>query len=813
MSADKTVKSASIREGKWRCFFVCFPREKIFAAQQSSRSDHERHELTEWSSIFEDIEYYIGFVWTNRDEDLDKLHGTFDVHANPNPSADIVEFDVDAQKFFDREVSKEQVRVLLDQKQKNEKVDFFDLKGGRSSVLDYDESSVICFVNNSKQQFLDFVKYECEDLRYYARIQSLTTVNILGDPQVSLQLSFDPKANNIRQPIKIFDPKDIVKLISGFKIKKDSEEDRYNKERHFFKHEDECYVDIDDDVLLSIPAAALSELVDVDKSFAPLGFKCYKGYVMDIIKNTRYLVKIQADTTNARDKQDLSDTRSDFNYVVESGGVSPDRVNRQAPNESSGDYGSYRFGDIETETVRTVNKKSKDHKPGVLSTKTEVCLEHHILDKRQSANVKDKKQRTIKFICRVHSFQIKSRRSNQNDGRRSALNPGSRYRTSALVDSTGTVPSDECLLKLSVVYCSEEIKDSRLTFDPAVFKASKDAGNNLMLAKFLHPEKTGSTDRVLWYTENQRLTYTENIIQQPASLQRIIFKPNYEVRFLIECDNGNTFPGGVPISSIEIRPDLVHNTFDEKLVFPNNLKSLEITYKEYNGMISQKAEHWISLPKSIFGAAVCFLIVNHENYRDICEKQLCLSDQHSEEYLELENDRRNISVVFWTRCFMLFVEIFGTFLVQGVLIWSVYNQTPPQFGDESGLCTEHSYLQIAAIATLTLWTISAYTDTWTEIRCYLSRTYIHDIIDSEKFYMRKIDNRSWGYHVAFVLILSFEACITTVLFIAGVNFVLVQYKASDIVISILGISFITGDYCNQIVWAFICVIYYYTNQT
>jgi hypothetical protein len=131
-------------------------------------------------------------------------------------------------------------------------------------------------------------------------------------------------------------------------------------------------------------------------------------------------------------------------------------------------------------------------------------------------------------------------------------------------------------------------------------------------------------------------------------------------------------------------------------------------------------EHWISLPQSIFGAAVCFLIVNHENYLEVTEDLLEL-DPSDEKYAELEAVKTNIEFTFRTRCVMLCVEIVVTFLIQGVLIYSVYVETPPPYPETSGLCTMGRALQLAAIATLTLWTISSYSDIWTELRCYISK--------------------------------------------------------------------------------------------
>jgi hypothetical protein len=56
--------------------------------------------------------------------------------------------------------------------------------------------------------------------------------------------------------------------------------------------------------------------------------------------------------------------------------------------------------------------------------------------------------------------------------------------------------------------------------------------------------------------------------------------------------------------------------------------------------------------------------------------------------------------------------------------------------------------------------------------------------------MRLITNRHPIYHLAFFIVAAAEFTITIVVFVAGVNYVLSQSAAGDIVAGILGIAFI-----------------------
>jgi hypothetical protein len=783
----------------WRCFYVAMP---AFPLQEQMRG----------------IDYYIGFVYTNTNVQFDKLEGSFDVYANPNLVADKVQANVDAQFL--------KIEVQVDSRKFSEKgfspdfsvePAFIDdaVRIEFGSLVTHKSDRVLCFVRHSRQKFLDYAKIEYRKsksptdteklqsmtdskpqqfVRYYARIQSLIFYEDEdGTPKVTYQLCFDPSLINVKKPIKIFDPQYIQNILCESKIKDESR----SESADYFKHNDDCYVDFEDDVLNSIPSDALEELIHKDRSYISrgFGFECYKGYVMDVINHERFLIQIKLDNLQQQKRETL-DAKPDFIYKVVEQAL-PDRVKKRPPSSPADKYeGS------ETESV-IVSVKSKSHKPGVLSTNCEVAVTRFI---KQVSNDPKSKKNTITFVCKVYSFEIRRRKDRGNLGDALQLKRSNFRSSSPAADdeaNTFHLQSTECMLKISLIYGFTEIKEDRLTFDKDLFKESKDKDSSLGLMKFLHPDCSNRQDRKLWYTQEQRITYFSRTVQHPATLKQIIFGNNKDpssVNFDIQCDNGETVLGGVSFNTFRIRPDLIRNPFDEKLVFPDNRTLLEITKKEYDGLITQRGEHWVSLPPSIYGAAVCFLIVNHENYRGICE-QMDQVNEFSEEWSILEEDKKSIINVFRTRCVMLFIEIFGTFLIQGVLIYSVYHETPPQFDSSSGLCYLHAYVQLAAIATLTLWTISSYSDVWTELRCYISRTYIHDLIDSPNYDLRKIEKRSWGYHIAFVCIVSFETCITSVLYVAGVNFILTQTTAALTVLGILGISFITGQQYNILYYA------------
>jgi len=183
--------------------------------------------------------------------------------------------------------------------------------------------------------------------------------------------------------------------------------------------------------------------------------------------------------------------------------------------------------------------------------------------------------------------------------------------------------------------------------------------------------------------------------------------------------------------------------WSEKTVFPtikdnqsrdNQMNHLEITEKEYNAMITQKGEHWIQLPSSVSGSCISFMIVNHEILLELNENIAGLEKHHDYEDEQKRNkllgEISDLHSSWITRVLMLFFEMFLTFLIQGTLIIKVYQETPPPFEiyspDENpggyGFCYESLGLYIAAIATLCLWSGGSFSDIWTEIRCYISRT-------------------------------------------------------------------------------------------
>lgn len=154
---------------------------------------------------------------------------------------------------------------------------------------------------------------------------------------------------------------------------------------------------------------------------------------------------------------------------------------------------------------------------------------------------------------------------------------------------------------------------------------------------------------------------------------------------------------------------------------------LEITEKEYKGIMEDKTEHWVNCPASIYGASICFLIVNREislEYeRDVYDLEHT-SEISNEDQKKLDNLRykqARFEGSFKYRALMLFAEIWVCFLVQGILIWHLWYQTPDPASLNNGFCYVKQTLQVGAITTLTLWTISNYTDIWLELRCYWSR--------------------------------------------------------------------------------------------
>jgi hypothetical protein len=198
------------------------------------------------------------------------------------------------------------------------------------------------------------------------------------------------------------------------------------------------------------------------------------------------------------------------------------------------------------------------------------------------------------------------------------------------------------------------------------------------------------------------------------------------------------------------------------------------------------------------------LIVHRELVNELELQKLTLERG----YDEYENCERTIEALNNTAIYRFVVLIFQitlTFLIQGMLIWMVWTETPdpddsyqPDWNaDVNGLCSVSVFLQLAAIGTLCLWTMSSFTDILTELRCYISRTYSREIVLSGRYNLRRIEGRSIYHHVAIALILIAEFFISMSMFVAGVNFVLSQIDAADIVQGVLGISFIV-DIDNKV---------------
>jgi hypothetical protein len=149
------------------------------------------------------------------------------------------------------------------------------------------------------------------------------------------------------------------------------------------------------------------------------------------------------------------------------------------------------------------------------------------------------------------------------------------------------------------------------------------------------------------------------------------------------------------------------------LKYENALQHLNISDSECKAMCEHKTENWILLPTSIYGAAVCLLIVNLESIRE--EKK----EKEDPEYQPESNDgdstlSRGSQTSLYFKFLVIFLEIIITFMVQGILIYKVYVETPKPDDDISGFCVVDRSLQIGAIAALTLWAVSTFGDIWTE---------------------------------------------------------------------------------------------------
>ena len=153
-----------------------------------------------------------------------------------------------------------------------------------------------------------------------------------------------------------------------------------------------------------------------------------------------------------------------------------------------------------------------------------------------------------------------------------------------------------------------------------------------------------------------------------------------------------------------------------------SIPHFNITDAECKSLGEQKIENWVHLPESIYGAAICFLIVSRESFlelrNEIDEKQKETDEFHrAEDESILNNFKAKYSrkqIIFFFKFIVMLGEIIITFLIQGILIYKVYDETPPPSSDTSGFCIVAPALQIGAIAALTLWTVSAFGDIWTE---------------------------------------------------------------------------------------------------
>ena len=94
------------------------------------------------------------------------------------------------------------------------------------------------------------------------------------------------------------------------------------------------------------------------------------------------------------------------------------------------------------------------------------------------------------------------------------------------------------------------------------------------------------------------------------------------------------------------------------------------------------------------------------------------------------------------------------------------------------------------LGTLCLWTMTSGVDIWTEWRCYIAKAYVRDNAGTDMYTLRRIARRTYLDHVIFCVIVGLEVVITVTVFIAGINFILSQTDAADIVQGVLGISFI-----------------------
>lgn len=139
---------------------------------------------------------------------------------------------------------------------------------------------------------------------------------------------------------------------------------------------------------------------------------------------------------------------------------------------------------------------------------------------------------------------------------------------------------------------------------------------------FIHPET--NCDNI--FSHEQRVTYNYHKELYPGTVKDIVFSGNSTL-ISVDLDRGDQ-GRKVQLNDLNVRPDLINENFDETQVFDYGAvkgrsdptfrkKALGITNKEFNSLQEQKDESWIKLPQSIYGAATCFIIVNHEKDQEI----------------------------------------------------------------------------------------------------------------------------------------------------------------------------------------------------
>jgi hypothetical protein len=346
--------------------------------------------------------------------------------------------------------------------------------------------------------------------------------------------------------------------------------------------------------------------------------------------------------------------------------------------------------------------------------------------------------------------------------------------------------------------------------------------------KFIHPE-TELTDI---YCQDQRVTYTYRGEKYPGTVKDILFNPT-STNISIDLDRGDQ-GRNAQLDELITRPDLIKKNFDETQVFdygpiPGKAKLyyrkkvLAITNKEFSALQEQRDESWIQLPDSIYGSATCFIIVNHEKEAEIEARITQYKEdlktnpnnpQIQKKITLLKDEKNDNNINFSSTFFMLLAQIVFTFLMQGVLIWYVWEETPDPSAkkttytntpgtyiedDESGFCTVNPYLQIAAIAVLSIWTVSTFTDIWVEIRCYISKALVLENAETGEFRSIRVskDTRTMFHHLSFFIISGLETIICLVVFIAGMKYVLNLKEAAEIVGGVLAITFVT-DIDNKV---------------